>query len=139
VQDLRISQGRGEGMILQGTRDWTDYRVEADMMWHLGPAGGLVFRAHGLRRYYAARLTREGTLQLVLRRDDQETILDEVPCDPGLETSFRLVVTAESDRLSAKIGEAEVSASDSTYAGGAMGLVVTEGAVSATRIHVGGV
>lgn len=139
LQDLRISQTRGEGMILQGTRDWTDYRVEADMMWHLGPTGGLVFRAHGLRRYYAARLTREGALQLVLRRDDEEQVLDEVRCDVGFEVPFQLVVTAKGDKLSAKIGEVEVRATDSTYAGGAMGLFVVEGAVSATRIHVGGV
>jgi len=137
LQDMRISQARGEGMILQGTRDWTDYQVEADMMWHLGPRGGLVFRAHGLRRYYAARLTGEGKLQLVLRRDDAEKVLDEVSCDPGLEAPFRLVVSAKGDRLSAKIGDAKVSATDSTYAGGAMGLFVTEGAISATRIHVG--
>ncbi|EAR52132.1 hypothetical protein OG2516_18745 [Oceanicola granulosus HTCC2516] len=138
-QDIRISQARGAGMILQGTRDWTDYRVEADMMWHLGPVGGLVFRAQGLRRHYAARLTGAGTLQLVRRRDDEETVLDETPCRIDLETPFQLVVRADGDRLSATIGDHSVSATDATYAGGAMGPLVQEGAVSATRIHVGAV
>ncbi|MGZ9812554.1 ADP-ribosylglycohydrolase family protein [Pseudoroseicyclus sp. H15] len=137
LQDMRISQARGRGMILQGTADWEDIRIEADMMWHLGSDAGLVFRAGGLRRHYAARLTRGGALQLIRRRDDEEVILAETACPVEFETPFTLSVTMKGPDLSVRLGECELSASDDTYSCGAMGLSVSEGALSATRIHVG--
>jgi hypothetical protein len=35
-QAFRISQDRGEGMIIHGGRRWTDYRVETALTVHLG-------------------------------------------------------------------------------------------------------
>ena len=136
-QDMRISQARGRGMILQGTADWTDVRIETDMMWHLGPDAGLVFRARGLRRHYTARLTRGGMLQLVRQRDDVTKVLAETPCDIPFETVFKLVVTAKGETLSVCLGDHQLTVRDDTYVSGAMGLSVSEGALSATRIHVG--
>ena len=53
---FRISQDRGEGIIIHGTRQWTDYSVASDVVLHLGTYGGVAVRVQGLRRYYAARL-----------------------------------------------------------------------------------
>ena len=135
-QDFRISQNRGEGLILQGTREWTDYTVEADLMLHLGDYGGLVIRAEGQRRYYAARITRKGELQIMRRKDDEETVLASTALAIPFETAFQMVVSAKADQLSATVGDTGVTASDSAFAGGAAGLVIHEGALSATRIHV---
>ncbi len=135
-QDFRISQNRGEGMILQGTRDWTDYAIEADMMLHLGDHGGLVIRAHGQRRYYAAFVTRKGELQIVCRKDEQQTVLASRPLNVEFEKAFTMTLSAKGDRLSAQVGDTVVEARDGTFAGGAAGLIVYEGALSATRIHI---
>ena len=135
-QDFRISQNRGEGLILQGSRKWTDYAVEADLMLHLGAYGGVIVRAEGQRRFYAARLTRDGKLQIVRRKDETETVLTEKPLDIAFETAFTLTVSVSGNRIEAQAGDCVVTAEDAAFPGGAAGLVVHEGALSATRIRV---
>lgn len=135
-QDIRISQNRGAGIILQGTRDWTDYAVEADLMLHLGEYGGLVLRAEGQRRYYAARVTRAGALQIVRRRDAEETVLASMPLETPFETAFTMVASAKGKRLSVAVGDARLEAHDDTFAGGAAGMEIFEGALSSTRIRI---
>lgn len=138
-QDFRISHDTGEGMILQGTRDWRDYTVEADLMLHLGDYGGLILRATGQRRYYAVRLTRAGQLQIVRRRDEDETVLAAADCALPFETAFTLKVTAEGPNLTAQLGDLTLTATDDApeaFDCGAIGLLVHEGALSATRIRV---
>ena len=100
-QHFRNGHARGEGMILQGARDWTDYAVEADMMLHLGLHGGLVIRAQGQRRFYAARITRDGCLEIVRRRDDEETVLASTACEMPYETAFTLRLVAKGRSLRA--------------------------------------
>ncbi|OLP62544.1 hypothetical protein BJF93_01760 [Xaviernesmea oryzae] len=135
-QDIRISQNRGAGLILQGTRDWTDYAVEADLMLHLGTYGGLVLRAQGQRRYYAARITRDGELQLVKRRDDTEEVLARATLSIPFETGFQMVAQAEGDRLAVTVGAVSLEARDGSFAGGAAGMEVHEGALSSTHIRI---
>ena len=135
-QDIRISQNRGSGMILQGTRDWTDYAVDADLMLHLGEFGGLVFRAEGQRRYYAARLTRAGALQIVKRRDEQEDILASAPLSIPFETAFTMIASAKGNRLCVTVGDVTIEAQDDAFAGGAAGMQIHEGALSSTRIRI---
>ena len=83
--DFRISQDRGEGIILHGTRQWTDYQVASDIVLHLGTYGGVAVRAQGLRRYYAARLLRSGAVPDRPVRDEVTTVLAETafPVDAG--------------------------------------------------------
>ena len=64
-QAFRISQDRGEGMIIHGGRQWTDYRVETALTIHLAQYAGVGIRVQGLRRYYAALLVRPGLFRLV--------------------------------------------------------------------------
>jgi ADP-ribosylglycohydrolase len=135
-QDFRISQNRGEGLIMQGSRDWADYAVEADLMLHLGAYGGVILRAEGQRRFYAARVTSDGRFQIVRRKDETETVLVETSLDMPFETAFSMTASAVQDRMEARIGDTVITASDASFPGGAAGLVVHEGALSATRIRV---
>ncbi len=50
---FRISHGSGLGMLIQGTRDWRDYQVSAEIIPHLAKSWGLAARVGGLRRYFA--------------------------------------------------------------------------------------
>lgn len=135
-QDIRISQNRGEGLILQGGRSWTDYAVEADLMLHLGDHGGVVLRAEGQRRYYLARVTRDGSLEIVRRKDEAETVLAAVPFETTFEKAFTMTASVDGSRISAAIGDVRVEATDDVFTGGAAGMLVYEGALSATRIRV---
>ncbi|MAQ82101.1 MAG: hypothetical protein CMH12_02585 [Maritimibacter sp.] len=135
-QDFRISQDRGRGMLMYGTRDWTDYSVEADLMWHLGETGGLVFRAQGMTRHYAALLTRDGKLQILRVRDGAVSVLASADCPVAFETAFTLAVAAKDSKLSATLGDVTITADDATFADGAIGLTVEEGALSATELRI---
>jgi len=137
AQDFRISQSRGDGIIMQGTRDWTDYSVEADMILHLGDYGGLVFRAQGQRRYYAALVTRTGELQIVKCKDENREILVFVALDVEFEKAFTMRVSAKGGNFCARVGDISVNAYDTDFKGGLAGLIIHEGALSATRITIG--
>ncbi len=135
--DFRISQDRGEGIILHGTREWTDYRVESEVTLHLGTYGGLAVRAQGLRRHYAARVLREGRLQIVRVRDEAEEVLAEAPLAVELERPLAMAVTVQGERITATVDGVTVAATDAAFADGAMGLLVHEGALSTGSVRVG--
>ncbi len=52
----RLIQNRGVGLLIQGTREWTDYRVSADVTPHMVTAAGIAARVQGMRRFYALLL-----------------------------------------------------------------------------------
>lgn len=135
--DFRISQDVGEGLILHGTRQWTDYRVETTVTLHLGTYGGVVVRAQGLRRYYAARLLREGRLQIVRVRDEAVTVLAETAFPVELERPVALVVTVQGDTIAATADGTSLTATDPAFGDGALGLLVHEGALSTEAVRVG--
>jgi hypothetical protein len=80
-QAFRIAQNSGEGIIIHGTRQWTDYQASGDVMMHLGNYGGMAVRAQGLRRYYGGRVTRDGKMQIVRVRDEDTKVLAETAFD----------------------------------------------------------
>ena len=55
-EPYRLIQNAGLGQLLQGTREWRDYRVSADVTPHLADAVGLAARVQGLERGYLLEL-----------------------------------------------------------------------------------
>ena len=135
--DFRISQDVGEGIILHGTRQWTDYRVASDVTLHLGTYGGIAVRAQGLRRYYAARLLRSGMFQIVRVRDETTTVLAETPFAVAFETPISMSVEVEGDKITARANGTALTTRDGTFRDGALGLLVHEGALSTQAVRVG--
>ena len=136
---FRISQDRGEGIIIHGTRQWTDYAVASELVMHLGNYGGVAVRAQGLRRYYAARLTRDGKLQIVRVRDEETSVLAETAFPTTFEKKVNVAVTAKGSRITAIVDGVRLEAEDtsaSAYADGGVGLLVSEGALSADEVRV---
>ena len=95
---FRIAQNRGEGIIIHGTRQWTDYKASGEVMIHLGNYGGLTIRTQGLRRYYGARVTRDGRMQIVKVRDEDTQVLAETAFKTEFEKNIAMKVTAEGSR-----------------------------------------
>jgi len=60
AEPYRLIQNEGTGLLMQGTREWTDYRVTADVTPHLVKSAGIAARVQGMRRYYALLLCRDG-------------------------------------------------------------------------------
>ena len=138
-QSFHISHDRGEGLILHGTRDWKDYTVEVDLMVHLGSSAGVVARAQGLRRYYGARVTRDGMFQLVKHYDDIYDIMASEKITFAFDKIINITLTVIGSSLSANIGNTTLMASDNSnfiMSSGAIGLMVTDGAASANTVRI---
>lgn len=138
-QSFRMSNGRGTGLILQGARDWSDFEVDTEIMIHAGSNAGVIARAQGRKRYYAVVLDRSGEMSLVRQFDDETTTLTSAPLDFQFETPIPVKLTVKGKHLRANVNgatlEAEVEAGPELRSG-AMGLLVTDGAVSAERIRI---
>jgi len=138
---FRISQSVGEGIIIHGTRQWTDYAVSASVSIHLAQEGGLAVRVQGLRRYYAMLLSRDGYVRLVKVRDDQRTVLAEQSFPWALERPYFLKISVVGPAIECSIDNQPVfSVRDetATYRDGGIGLLINEGALSTSEIRVSG-
>lgn len=137
-QAFRISQDRGEGMIIHGSRQWTDYRVAADLTVHLAEYAGIGVRVQGLRRYYAALLSREGAMRIVKAYDGTVSILAEAPFAWAFETRYEATVEVVGRRIRCAVGSLALEAEDADepLLDGGVSLIVCEGALSSNDMKV---
>ena len=136
---IRIAQDQGEGLIIQGTRQWTDYRLDADMTVHLGRYAGLAARVGGLRRFYAARLCREGQFQILRVFDEDREVLASTALPWRFDKTVPVSMTVCGRRIIASAGETVLTADDDRdghLASGGAGLLVADGAVTVDGIRV---
>lgn len=137
---LTIIQNHGEGIIIQGTRDWTDYRVTAaGFTVQLGQPAGVAIRVRGLNRYYALVFDGDGnTVSLVKALDEKRLVLDSAKFRWQLDVEYEVVIQASGAHIVGKIGgtEVELAVEDDQYCGGGVGMIVTDGAVSAGPIKI---
>jgi ADP-ribosylglycohydrolase len=75
---FHLSQNRGTGLFIQGSREWQNYRVESVILSDPAKSFGLAARVQGLTRYYALLLSPNQGLRLIRNYDGTET-LAEVP------------------------------------------------------------
>ena len=75
-EHYRLVQNQGTGLLMQGSREWTDYRVSADVTPHTVKSAGIAARVQGLRRYYALLVCSDGKARLV-KALDGNTVLAE--------------------------------------------------------------
>jgi hypothetical protein len=75
---FHLSQNRGTGLFIQGSRDWQNYTVQAAIMSDPAKSFGLAARVQGLTRYYALMLGLKLALRL-LRNYDSVEVLAEAP------------------------------------------------------------
>jgi ADP-ribosylglycohydrolase len=139
---FRISQDRGEGLIIHGTRQWTDYQLDTEAVIHLCTYGGVSVRVQGLRRRYDVRLTRAGGLEILRVRDDDVEVLASTPFPLQFETRLAFSVSVKGSQIRARVGTTELTArdeSDRAFADGGIGLLIAEGALSTDEVRVRGV
>lgn len=138
-----IVQNRGEGIVIQGTRDWTDYRATVSAFTvQLGRPAGVAVRVRGLNRYYAMLFSSDGdggrTVELVKALDEKRIVLASAAFAWELDREYEVVLEAKGGHIAGRIGgtEVELVAEDGQYAGGGVGLVVTDGAASSGPISI---
>ena len=132
----RMIQNGGRGMMIQGTREWRDYTVEATLTANLARSMGIAARVQGLKRYYALELA-EGVARLVRERYGT-SVLASCPYDWSLYQPYRLTLTVTGDRLIASIdGTVLFDLADaSDIRDGAMAIVLDEGRIGCDDVRV---
>lgn len=135
-----IVNNRGEGILIHGTREWTDYRaIVTGFTVQLGQPAGVAIRVRGLNRYYAIMFSGHGkTVTLVKALDEQRIVMASGDLSWELDHSYEVAIQAEGPRIIGRVvgTDIELTAEDDQYIGGGLGLIVTDGTVSADQIDI---
>ncbi len=134
----RIVQNEGRGLLMQGSREWTDYQVSASVTPHLAAAAGIAARVQGMKRYYALLLCAEGKVRLV-KALDGDTVLAEQDFDWQLGGTYELSLAVEGKHIRASVDGQElfrVEDNERQLAGGGVALVIEEGRLACEAVVV---
>ena len=135
-EPFRLVQNDGVGLLMQGTRDWQDYKVSADVTPHLAKRVGIAARVQGLKRYYALELTREDTVQIV-EMLDTETILAEQQFEWSLGDTIQLSLEVHGNQLTGKVnGTTRIEATSNTLLEGSIALLIEEGRTATHAVRI---
>jgi ADP-ribosylglycohydrolase len=135
---FRLVQNDGTGLLMQGTREWRDYRVSADVSPHFVKSAGVAARVQGMRRYYAVLLCSDGYLR-VMKMLDSPQVLAEIPYAWELDHTYRLALEVDGRLLRATVDGREVYAGqdvDHPLQCGAVALVCEEGRTETKAVCV---
>ncbi len=142
-EPYRLVHNEGVGLLIQGTREWRDYRVTADVTPHMVQAAGLAARVQGMRRYYALLLCREKgdaprTLRVV-KALDGITVLGEAVLPWDFDETYVLSLEVVGAHIRAWLNETlqfEVEDVDCPLMDGAVALVCEEGRTATHAVRV---
>jgi hypothetical protein len=133
-----ISHADENGVVTTGTRDWYDYSVRSSIVFNHNAGAGLVGRARGHRRYYAALLTQQAAM-IVRQRDGMNTILAQRVFEHEPEQRHELEFRLHGANLEFIVDDVLcLVATDSAYGSGGAGFVVHRGAILAEGFRVRG-
>jgi hypothetical protein len=137
-EPYRLVQNSGTGLLVQGSRGWTDYEVGAPVRLHMAESAGIGARVQGMRRYYALLLCRGGKARLV-KALDGDAVLAEADFSWQFDLTYDLRLRVRGNRLRASIdgeGVFDVEDKDRPLTGGAVALVCEEGRAESELVRV---
>jgi len=136
-EPFRLMQNEGTGLLIHGTRQWTDYRVTADVTPHAVASAGLAARVQGMRRYYALMLCSGGKVRLVRALANTLQTLAEVDMAWALDHSYTIVLEVEGSEIRGFVdGEQLFTVEDDELPCGGVALVVEEGRTATQSVSV---
>ena len=138
TEAYRLVQNSGTGLLMQGTREWTDYRVSADVTPHMVSSAGIAARVQGMRRYYGLLLCSGGRVRLV-KALDGNTVLAEADFDWEFGETHELCLEVVGTHLQAWIDDQQIFEIDDTdrpLTGGAVALVCEQGRTATRTVRV---
>lgn len=131
-----LSHPEDNGLITIGTRDWADYDVSSRLTLVGQRTAGLVGRARGHRRYYAA-VYQNGEAQIWRRRDADCCILARKACAVAFDEPQEFTFLLCGHRLEFAIeGQQILTAEDDHFPSGGAGFIVEEGGYLASGFAV---
>ena len=135
VEPMRVMQNQGIGLLIQGTREWSDYLVSADVTPHLARFAGIAARVQGMRRFYGLVLAQPNRLQLICMQG-QLSVLAECDFPWSFGETYQLSLECVGNTISGRVGDTSLMAVDATLTCGAMALVICEGRSATEEVTV---
>jgi ADP-ribosylglycohydrolase len=142
AETYRLVQNDGVGLLSQGTREWTDYRAEAEVTPHMVASCGIAARVQGLRRYVALTLGRDAQGRKVLRlraRVGERDTGVEAPCEWELGCAYRLRLEVQGASARGQVDDGpalELRDVPAALAGGGVALLCEEGRAAFEEVTV---
>lgn len=137
-ESFRMAQNHGRGLLIQGMREWTDYKVSAGINLHMVKAAGLAARVQGMRRYYALLLCNDGKARLV-KALDGEAILAETNYTWHYAETHTFALRVVGNTIAASLdGQVlfEVEDHNRPLTGGGVAFVCEEGRISSEAVEI---
>lgn len=137
-EPYRLIQDEGTGLLIQGTREWRDYSVEADVTPHMAEAAGIAACVQGMRRYYALLLRKDSGVELV-KMVHTPRVLAKTPLSWELGTTYQLKLEVHGTRLRGWVnGDLlfDQEDKDQPLLTGAVALVIQEGRAATRCVRV---
>jgi hypothetical protein len=137
-ESFRLVQDEGTGLLIQGTREWTDYQASAAITPHMAASAGIGARVQGLRRYYALLLAGGDSVRLV-KALDGERVLAEAPLRWEARGTYQLCLQVVGDRIQGWVDDQllfDLRDGDRPLDGGGVALICTEGRMATDAVTV---
>ncbi len=137
-EPYRLVQNEGTGLLMQGTREWTNYHVSADVTPHLVTSAGIGARVQGLRRYYGLLLCNDGQARLVKALDGL-TVLAEKAFSWAFGGTYQLSLEVVGTHLRGWVdGQLlfDLDDSERPLTGGGVALICEEGRTATETVTV---
>ncbi len=137
-ESFRIIQDYGTGLLMTGTREWTDYRVSSAILPHMASRFGIAARVQGLQRYYALVLSAGNTVQLIKALDGERALAQaDLAWEHG--TSYDLALQVSGNRIEGWVNGRhvfDVVDEDNILEAGGVALLCTEGRIATDEVRV---
>jgi hypothetical protein len=137
-EPYRLVQNRGTGLLIYGNREWTDYRISADVTPHMATTSGIAARVQGMRRFYALLLCDDDKARLV-KALDGDTVLAETDLPLVYGDTYNLTMEVAGTHIQARVGDRRLFALedvDRPLTGGGVALVCKEGRTATSAVIV---
>jgi ADP-ribosylglycohydrolase len=137
-EPYRLIQNQGRGLIMQGTREWQNYEVEADITPWLMDAGGIGARVQGLKRFYSLQLINGNKVRLV-KALDGDTILGEKDYRWEIHNTYTLKMLVKGNRFKAWVDgklQFDIVDEENPLLDGGVAYVVDQGHIASQSMNV---
>ena len=136
---FRLIQNERRGLLITGTRDWTDYRISARVRPALVKSGGIAARVQGLTRFYALQLVEGGKVRLLKAFEGSDLVLAEADFPWEFWKEYALCLEVNGDRLRGWVEDQlvfDVQDQDALLSAGGAALVIEEGHMMTDEVRV---
>jgi ADP-ribosylglycohydrolase len=133
-----LSQNEGRGLLLQGSRQWQDYRVASRMAATTARAFGLAARVQGMHRYYALLLEKPNKVAFIRVYDAEVTRLAEAAFEWDVDIMYDFELQVRGQQIRASLDGVQLfEVHDARLDGGAVAYVVDEACILSSSVTVG--